>query len=199
MNGEHPRLGHYMFRCLRLSDRRLIQGAYDIAVQAHASQSRADGSPYISHPLAVAAIVAHWSTDPIVLATALLHDVLEDTKIDAYLIRSEFGPDTLHLVHSLTKPDLSQFSSRAELVAAAHRKLLTATREDSRVAIVKIADRLHNARTLNALRPEARARIANETREFYVPLATRFGITDAAEELSRLASRVLLFATSQQV
>ncbi|MBX3575764.1 MAG: bifunctional (p)ppGpp synthetase/guanosine-3',5'-bis(diphosphate) 3'-pyrophosphohydrolase [Rhizobiaceae bacterium] len=167
----------------------LLNKAYVYAMQKHGHQRRASGDPYFSHPLEVAAILTDMHMDEATIAVALLHDTIEDTSATRAEIDELFGPDMGKLVEGLTKlKKLDLVSKRAEQ-AENLRKLLLAISEDVRVLLVKLADRLHNMRTLDHVPPEKRLRIAEETMEIYAPLAGRMGMQDMREELEELAFR----------
>ena len=167
----------------------LLNKAYVYAMQKHGHQKRASGDPYFSHPLEVAAILTDMHLDEATIAVALLHDTIEDTTATRAEIDELFGPDIGKLVEGLTKlKRLDLVSKRAEQ-AENLRKLLLAISEDVRVLLVKLADRLHNMRTLNHVPEAKRLRIAEETMEIYAPLAGRMGMQDMREELEELAFR----------
>ena len=169
----------------------LLNRAYVYAMKAHGAQKRASGDPYFSHPLEVAAILTDYELDEATIATALLHDVIEDTDATKAEITEAFGAEIGALVDGLTKIDkLNLVSKRAEQ-AENFRKLLIAISSDIRVLLVKLADRLHNMRTLQHMRPGSRRRIAQETLDIYAPLAGRMGIQDMKDELEELAFRWL--------
>lgn len=161
--------------------------AYAFSARAHAGQYRKDGAPYITHPLAVAEILAGWHMDGQTLAAALLHDVLEDTGVSREQIAADFGPAVAALVDGVTKLDQLKFESRAHAQAENFRKMLLAMAKDVRVILIKLADRLHNMRTLDAMKPKARTRIAQETLEIYAPIANRLGLNHLYQELEDLA------------
>jgi GTP diphosphokinase / guanosine-3',5'-bis(diphosphate) 3'-diphosphatase len=173
------------------ADEALLNRAYVYAMRAHGNQRRASGDPYFSHPLEVAAILTDLKLDDATIATALLHDVIEDTEATKAEIDNLFGPEIGALVDGLTKiKRLDLVSKRAEQ-AENFRKLLIAISTDIRVLLVKLADRLHNMRTLEHMKPEARQRISEETRDIYAPLAGRMGMQALREELEGLAFRWL--------
>ncbi len=173
------------------ADEALLNRAYVYAMKAHSNQKRASGDPYFSHPLEVAAILTELKLDDATIATALLHDVIEDTEATRAEIDQLFGPEIGALVDGLTKiRRLDLVSKRAEQ-AENFRKLLIAISSDIRVLLVKLADRLHNMRTLEHMRPEARARISQETLDIYAPLAGRMGMQQLREELEDHAFRWL--------
>ncbi|MCH7905389.1 MAG: bifunctional (p)ppGpp synthetase/guanosine-3',5'-bis(diphosphate) 3'-pyrophosphohydrolase [Armatimonadetes bacterium] len=177
-----------------------IRAGYTAAEAAHKGQTRASGEDYILHPLAVAGIVNWLRMDEDSIIAALLHDVLEDTWLNAQEIRKQFGDEVLRLVEGVTKLRISVDSSatarqrvRAESTRAAEslRKMLMAMAQDVRVMVIKLADRLHNMRTLDALPPERQSRIANETLNVYAPLAGRLGIWQVKWQLEDLCFKVL--------
>ncbi len=173
------------------ADEALLNRAYVYAMRAHGNQKRASGDPYFSHPLEVAAILTEFELDDATIATALLHDTIEDTETTRTEIDELFGEEIGALVEGLTKIDkLNLVSKRAEQ-AENFRKLLVAISSDIRVLLVKLADRLHNMRTLEHMKPESRKRIAQETMDIYAPLAGRMGIQEMKDELEELAFRWL--------
>ncbi len=167
-------------------DLQLIRNAYRFADAAHLGQYRASGEPYISHPVAVAEICASWKLDTQALMAALLHDTAEDKGITQTELIEHFGTTVAVLVDGLTKLDKIQFSNREENQAESFRKMLLAMARDIRVILVKLADRLHNMRTLAAMAPEKRRRIANETMDIYAPIAYRLGLNQVYRELQDL-------------
>jgi guanosine-3',5'-bis(diphosphate) 3'-pyrophosphohydrolase len=172
---------------LRPEDVGRIETAYHFAASAHEGQFRISGDPYISHPVAVADIVADWHLDPQALMAALLHDVMEDTHISKQEIAERFGKTTAELVDGLSKLDKIEFRSQEEAQAENFRKMLLAMASDLRVILIKLADRLHNMRTLHCVRPAKRRRIAKETLEIYAPIANRLGLNNLFRELQELA------------
>jgi guanosine-3',5'-bis(diphosphate) 3'-pyrophosphohydrolase len=169
----------------------LLNKAYVYAMQKHGHQRRASGDPYFSHPLEVAAILTDMRMDEATIAVALLHDTIEDTSATRAEIDTLFGPDMGKLVEGLTKLKKLDLVSKKAEQAENLRKLLLAISDDVRVLLVKLADRLHNMRTLDHMRPEKRLRIAEETMEIYAPLAGRMGMQDMREELEELAFRYI--------
>lgn len=161
----------------------LLNKAYVYAMQKHGSQKRASGDPYFSHPLEVAAILTDMHLDEATIAVALLHDTIEDTTATRAEIDDIFGPEIGKLVEGLTKLKKLDLVSKKAIQAENLRKLLIAISEDVRVLLVKLADRLHNMRTLDVMRDEKRRRIAQETMDIYAPLAGRMGMQDMREEL----------------
>jgi GTP pyrophosphokinase len=177
-----------------------IERAYRLAAKAHAGQARVSGEPYIHHPVAVAQIVAELRMDIDSVVAALLHDTVEDTALTIDAIAYEFGAGVAHLVEGVTKlrtthqaGDSPKQQAAAETVRAAEslRKMLLAMAQDIRVMVIKLADRLHNMRTLASLPPERQTRIANETLDIYAPLAARLGIWQVKWQLEDLAFKVL--------
>src|SRR5262252_2436728 len=173
------------------TDEDLLNRAYVYAMKAHGEQKRLSGDPYISHPLEVAGILAEHQLDDATIAAALLHDTIEDTEATRAEIDQLFGRDIGRLVEGLTKLKKLDLVSREAKQAENLRKLLLAIAEDVRVLLVKLADRLHNMRTLGYVQPEARRRAAEETLDIYAPLAGRIGMHEMREELEDLAFREL--------
>lgn len=169
----------------------MISRAYAEASNAHQGQARHSGDPYIEHPLAVAAIVAKLSLDDVTIAAALLHDAVEDTTLELDAIISSFGPDVAAIVDGVTKLERIRFDSKEAQQAATMRKMLVAMAKDLRVLIIKLADRLHNMRTLAAMPEWKQQRTATETIDIYAPLAHRLGMADLKQELEDLAFAAL--------
>ncbi|TRL38896.1 RelA/SpoT family protein [Rhizobium straminoryzae] len=169
----------------------LLNKAYVYAMQKHGKQKRASGDPYISHPLEVAAILTEMHLDESTIAVALLHDTIEDTTATRAEIDELFGEDIGRLVEGLTKLKRLDLVSKKAKQAENLRKLLLAISDDVRVLLVKLADRLHNMRTLEHMRDDKRARISEETMEIYAPLAGRMGMQDMREELEDLSFRYM--------
>lgn len=163
-----------------------IRRAYHFSEVAHAGQFRRNGAPYITHPLAVANILCDMHMDHQSIMAAMLHDVIEDTDINKAGVAAEFGADIAALVDGVTKLTQVHFSSKAEAQAENFRKMMLAMTQDTRVIIVKLADRLHNMRTLDVLTPEKRRRVATETLEIYAPIANRLGMNDIRVEYEEL-------------
>ena len=170
------------------ADLGLIDAAYAMAVVAHGSQTRDNGDPYITHPVAVAAILAGYRLDIASIVTALLHDVIEDTPLNGAEIERKFGPSVAGLVDGVTKLTRLELQSDRTKQAENFRKLVLAMSKDIRVLLVKLADRLHNMRTLHyVVRADKRQRIARETMEIYAPLAERIGMDALKTELQTLS------------
>jgi guanosine-3',5'-bis(diphosphate) 3'-pyrophosphohydrolase len=183
----HPELGPLLSRFSAYdskSDVSLVDDAYGIAFAAHADQKRDNGEPYITHPLAVANILAGYRLDSSSIITALLHDVIEDTSVTLASVQKKFGAEVAGLVDGVTKLTRLELQSDRTKQAENFRKLVLAMSKDIRVLIVKLADRLHNMRTIGAVaKPERRMRIARETMEIYAPLAERIGMESVKTEL----------------
>jgi GTP diphosphokinase / guanosine-3',5'-bis(diphosphate) 3'-diphosphatase len=169
------------------ADLELLRKAYIFSAVEHKGQTRASGEPYLVHPLEVAAILADMRMDPVCVAVGLLHDVLEDTLTDPERLKEYFGPDVLHIVEGVTKIGKIPLSTSEERQAENYRKMLLAMVDDVRVILVKLADRLHNMRTLQYLPEEAQVRIARETMDIYAPLAGRLGMSKIKNELEELS------------
>lgn len=172
-------------------DTSIIQKAYTFSEKAHAGQIRRSGEPYISHPLSVAGILADLRLDVDTIVTGLLHDTVEDTHATLDDIRKEFGDGVAKLVDGVTKISLISFKTSTERQGENIRKMIVAMGKDVRVVLVKLADRLHNMRTLHHMPYEKQARIARETLEIYAPLASRLGISSIKIELEDLSFRYL--------
>jgi GTP pyrophosphokinase len=168
-----------------------LRKAYIFSAVEHKGQTRASGEPYLVHPLGVAAILAEMRMDPACVIVGLLHDVLEDTLTEPERLKEHFGPDVLHIVEGVTKISKIPFSSSEERQAENFRKLLLAMVDDIRVILVKLADRLHNMRTLQHLPEERRQKIARETMDIYAPLAGRLGMSKIKNELEDLSFQYL--------
>ncbi|WP_374316727.1 bifunctional (p)ppGpp synthetase/guanosine-3',5'-bis(diphosphate) 3'-pyrophosphohydrolase [Aquabacterium sp.] len=169
------------------ADIRRVREAYRFADEAHLGQFRASGEPYITHPIAVAGLCADWKLDAQAIMAALMHDAMEDCGVTKIELIERFGAPTAELVDGLTKLDKLQFSTKEESQAESFRKMLLAMARDVRVILIKLADRLHNMRTMAAMLPEKRARIARETIEIYVPIAHRLGLNQTYRELQELS------------
>src|SRR6476619_8294861 len=173
------------------ADEALLNRAYVYAMKAHGNQKRASGAPFFSHPLEVAAILAEMRLDDATIATALLHDTIEDTETTRSEIDAMFGREIGTLVDGLTKIKKLDLVTKKAEQAENFRKLLVAISSDSRVLLVKLADRVHNMRTLEHMKPETRKRISEETLDIYAPLAARMGMEKLREELEDHAFRWL--------
>ncbi|MBO5525441.1 MAG: bifunctional (p)ppGpp synthetase/guanosine-3',5'-bis(diphosphate) 3'-pyrophosphohydrolase [Clostridia bacterium] len=173
------------------ADREMLVKAYQYAEKAHENQKRASGEPYFIHPCAVAEILVDLSFDSATIAAALLHDVIEDTSATEDDIRRDFGEEVLFLVSGVTKLEKIKFTSHEEEEAENFRKIFVAMAKDIRVIIIKLADRLHNMRSLNFLSEERQRRMAKETLEIYAPLAGRLGISQIKVELEDLCLKYL--------
>ena len=184
---DFARLKEKISGYLKPEDVGRVEAAYHFSANAHEGQFRISGDPYISHPVAVASIVADWHLDPQALIAALLHDVMEDTHISKAEIAERFGKVSAELVDGLSKLDKIEFRSQEEAQAENFRKMLLAMASDLRVILIKLADRMHNMRTLDAVRPAKRRRIASETLEIYAPIANRLGLNDLFRELQELS------------
>ena len=176
-------LGHY----LPPPDVELVERAFEFSESAHRGQYRKSGEPYITHPLAVASILSQWRIDAQGLAAALLHDVMEDTSVTKNEIETTFGRPVAEMVDGVSKLDQIHFDSREDMQAESFRKMLLAMARDVRVILIKLADRLHNMRTLDAMNPVHRRRIARETLDIYAPIANRLGLNALYQELQDLA------------
>ena len=164
----------------------IIRKAYDYSQKHHAGQMRASGEPYLVHPLGVALVLAEMKMDPVAIAAGLLHDSVEDTSVTVVDIRKEFGEQVAHIVEGVTKISAIDFASREEQQAENLRKMMLAMVDDIRVVLIKLADRLHNMRTLEHLPPERQQKIARETLEIYAPIAHRLGMGKIRGELEDL-------------
>src|SRR5215216_3325886 len=175
----------------RRTDTALIEQAFELAREAHAEQVRRSGEPYITHPLGGGLIIKKKNLDDVTIAAALLHDAVEDTSVTVEQIERELGPEVAAIVDGVTKLDRIQFDTKEEQQAATLRKMLVAMAKDIRVLLIKLADRLHNMRTLASLPEAKQQRIARETLDIYAPLAHRLGIADMKWQLEDLAFDVL--------
>ncbi|MFN5047867.1 RelA/SpoT family protein [Roseateles sp.] len=169
------------------ADIKRIREAYKFADEAHLGQFRASGEPYITHPIAVAGICAEWRLDAQAIMAALMHDAMEDCGVTKTELIERFEAPTAELVDGLTKLDKLQFSTREESQAESFRKMLLAMARDVRVILIKLADRLHNMRTMQAMAPDKRRRIARETLDIYAPIAHRLGLNQIYRELQELS------------
>src|SRR6058998_2573109 len=173
------------------TDVELLRRAYVFSAFEHKGQVRHSGEPYLIHPLAVADFLADMKLDAVTIAAGLLHDVVEDTLTTIERIQELFGPEVAHVVEGVTKISAIPFSSSEERQAENFRKMLLAMVDDIRVILVKLADRLHNMRTLNHLPEDRRLKIAQETRDIYAPIANRLGMSKVKNELEELSFRYL--------
>jgi guanosine-3',5'-bis(diphosphate) 3'-pyrophosphohydrolase len=173
------------------ADLEILRKAYIFSAVEHKGQVRASGEPYLVHPLEVAAILAEMRMDPVCVAVGLLHDVLEDTLTTPERLLEYFGPDTLHIVEGVTKISKIPFATTEERQAETYRKMLLAMVDDIRVILVKLADRLHNMRTLQHLPEDRQQRISRETLDIYAPIAGRLGMAKVKNELEDIAFRYL--------
>ena len=169
----------------------LLRQAWEFGAAAHANQTRKSGEPYITHPVAVAKVLAGLKMDVETLVAAILHDTIEDTHLTRQDLSAHFGETVAELVDGVTKLDKLKFCSRKEAIAESFRKMLLAMSRDLRVIMIKLADRLHNMRTLSARSGPARQRIARETLEIYAPIAQRLGMSVIKYELQNLGFRAL--------
>src|SRR5271154_2071524 len=168
-----------------------IRAAADFGTSAHHGQKRLSGEPYIAHPVATAAILADLHLDADTIVAAILHDVIEDTPTPKDQLAARFGADVAELVDGVTKLDQIKFKSREEAQAESFRKMLLAMVKDLRVILVKLADRMHNMRTIEAMAPARRRAIARETIDIYAPIAERLGLYNIKLELEDLGFRAL--------
>src|SRR6476660_2963779 len=166
-----------------------LRRAYVLAESSHRGQMRKSGEPYITHPLAVTLILAQLGAGTTTLVASLLHDTVEDTDVTLDQVAADFGPEVSYLVDGVTKLEKVDFGAAAE--AETFRKMLVATGDDVRVMVIKLADRLHNMRTLGVMRPEKQARIAKVTRDVLIPLAERLGVQALKTELEDLVFAIL--------
>ena len=164
-----------------------IQRAYRIAAAAHGDQRRKSGESYISHPLAVAKVVAEFGLDDVAISAALLHDAVEDTSVSLEQLTAEFGNSVAYVVDGVTKLDRVHFDSKEDQQAASVRKMMISIAQDARVLIIKLSDRLHNMETIAGLPAWKQQRTAKETLEIYAPLAHRLGMQDLRQRLEELA------------
>ena len=172
---------------LDAADIKRVREAYRFADEAHLGQFRASGEPYITHPIAVAGLCAEWKLDAQAIMAALMHDAMEDCGVTKAELIERFGAPVADLVDGLTKLDKLQFSTREESQAESFRKMLLAMARDVRVILIKLADRLHNMRTMEAVAPAKRTRVAGETLEIYAPIAHRLGLNQTYRELQELS------------
>src|SRR5579863_1425179 len=180
-------------------DLTIVKKAYDYSLKHHEGQSRASGEPYLVHPLEVALVLAEMKMDPIAVAAGLLHDSVEDTSVTVVDIRKEFGEQVAHIVEGVTKISQIDFATKEEQQAENLRKMMLAMVDDIRVILIKLADRLHNMRTLEHLSPDRRQKIARETLDIYGPIAHRLGMGKIRGELEDLGFRYLDPISYEQV
>jgi guanosine-3',5'-bis(diphosphate) 3'-pyrophosphohydrolase len=180
-------------------DLTIVKKAYDYSLKHHEGQTRASGEPYLVHPLEVALVLAEMKMDPVAVAAGLLHDSVEDTSVTIVDIRKEFGEQVAHIVEGVTKISKIDFATRQEAQAENLRKMMLAMVDDIRVVLIKLADRLHNMRTLEHLPPERQKKIAEETLEIYAPIAHRLGMGKIRGELEDLGFRYLDSVGYEQV
>src|ERR1700747_3232949 len=167
-------------------DLELVRKAYEYSQKNHAGQHRASGEPYLIHPLEVALVLSEMKMDGVAVAAGLLHDSVEDTSVTIVDIRKEFGEQVAHIVEGVTKISKIDFATREEQQAENLRKMMLAMVDDIRVVLIKLADRLHNMRTLDHLQPDRQHKIAEETLEIYAPIAHRLGMGKIRGELEDL-------------
>ena len=170
---QYKELLRISYQTLTPQDKKLIRSAFDVAVDAHKNQRRKSGEAYIAHPVAVAGLLRDLGGDSEMIAAGFLHDIVEDTEVTPEEIEELFGAEVRRLVEGVTKLSKFNFSSKTERQAENFRRMFLAMAKDIRVIIVKLADRLHNMRTLEPLKPEKQQRISLETREIFAPLANR--------------------------
>ena len=173
------------------AQRAQLRRAWAIGAAAHAGQTRKSGEPYITHPVAVSQVLAELGLDLETLVAAILHDTIEDTPLTRADVAAQFGETVAELVDGVTKLEKVRFADKQEAAAESFRKMLLAMSRDLRVILIKLADRLHNMRTLGAKSPDARRRIAVETLEIYAPIAQRLGMNLIKAELQDLGFRAL--------
>jgi GTP pyrophosphokinase len=171
------------------ADTDLLRRAYVFSASEQKGQVRRSGEPYLVHPLEVADLLADLRLDAVAVAAGLLHDIVEDTPTSIEKVRELLGEEVAHVVEGVTKLSGLQFASSEERQAESFRKMLLAMVDDIRVILVKLADRLHNMRTLHHLPEDRRVRIAQETRDIYAPIANRLGMSKIKNELEELAFR----------
>ena len=176
---------------LKQEDVSQLESAFRFSAEAHQGQFRMSGEPYVSHPVAVAQILTQWHLDSQALTAALLHDVMEDTAVTKAEIADKFGKMVADLVDGVSKLDRIEFESQEHAQAENLRKMVLAMTRDVRVILIKLADRLHNMRTLDVMNPKKRARIARETLDIYAPIANRLGLNALYQELQELSFKHL--------
>ncbi|MEO5596682.1 MAG: RelA/SpoT family protein, partial [Lysobacteraceae bacterium] len=187
MQALHQKLSEY----LEPEQIERVRRAYALGASAHAGQTRLTGEPYITHPVAVASILADLRMDAETLCAAILHDALEDTPLEHQVLADSFGETVADLVEGVTKLDRLKFRDRQEAAAESFRKMLLAMSRDLRVILIKLADRLHNMRTIEAMAPASQRRIARETLDIYAPIAQRLGMNRIKSELQELGFRTV--------
>ncbi len=187
---HHHVLAEYL-RHHPAADTALLERAYAFAARAHAGQTRKSGEPYITHPVAVTAILAEYGMDEATLVASFLHDTVEDTEIGLEDIVAEFGQEVAFLIDGVTKLDRLEYDTPQQAQAATIRKMVVAMAQDVRVLIIKLCDRLHNIRTASALRREKQERVARETLDIYAPLAHRLGVQEIKHELEDRCFEIL--------
>ncbi len=180
-------------------DLELVRRAYEFSQTHHAGQTRASGKPYLIHPLEVALVLADMKMDPVAIAAGLLHDSVEDTSVTIVDIRKEFGEQVAHIVEGVTKISKIDFATHEEQQTENLRKMMLAMVDDIRVVLIKLADRLHNMRTLEHLPPDRQTKISKETLDIYAPIAHRLGMGKIRGELEDLGFRYLDPISYQQV
>src|SRR5436853_3341793 len=180
-------------------DLELIRKAYDFSQKHHSGQTRASGEPYLVHPLEVALVLAEMKMDPVAIAAGLLHDSVEDTSVTVVDIRKEFGEQVAHIVEGVTKISQIDFHTREEQQAENLRKMMLAMVDDIRVVLIKLADRLHNMRTLEHLPPDRQQKIAQETLDIYAPIAHPLGLRKIRGEPEDLGYRSVDAIRNQHV
>ena len=169
-----------------------ITRAYDVAHRQHMGQFRKSGEPYITHPLAVALVLAEYGLDRDTIVAGILHDTVEDTDLTLEQVENEFNPEVAALIDGVTKLDRIRFESREMAQAATIRKMVVAMAQDVRVLLIKLADRLHNLRTIDPLPPAKQQRIATESLEVYAPLAHRLGVQEIKHEMENRCFKILM-------
>eukprot|EP01034_Spumella_vulgaris_P035766 gene35766-44102_t len=172
---------------LSASDAEMVRKAYKFADESHLGQMRKSGEPYITHPIAVAALCTEWKLDVQALSAALLHDAMEDCGVTKAELIERFGAPVAELVDGLTKLEKLEFNTREENQAESFRKMLLAMARDVRVILIKLADRTHNMRTMSDMPRSKWGRIASETLEIYAPIAHRLGLNQIYRELQDLS------------
>src|SRR3981081_289205 len=172
-------------------DLELVRKAYDYSQKQHAGRMRASGEPSLAHPLGVAQVLAEMKMDPVAIAAGLLHDSVEDTSVTIDDLRKQFGEQVAHIVEGVTKISQIDFATREEQQAENLRTMMLAMVDDIRVVLIKLADLMHNTRTLEHIPPERQNKIAQETLEIYAPIAHRLGMGKIRGELEDLGFRFI--------